>query len=135
MTTKSPIRNVKSRLATSASIHNPTGHASETKSSRICIKKPLSSASFLSNTSSTTGFGNQLKKRTLQLNQFFQSKIKSSHSCEHTNGLQPTEHSPSPPLVFYAIAPASPDSTDPDPSDKVQLIRRSLLIIPSCSTS
>ncbi len=76
-------------------------HGNDMKTSRICIKRPLSTANFLQSNSTTNGFSNQLKKRTLQINHFFNSKIKSNHSNEHSTL--------TPPLIFHAIAPDSPD--------------------------
>lgn len=70
----------------------------DTKPSRIHVKKPLSTANFLQNNSSTNGFSNQIKKRTLQLNNFFHSKRKSPNTIQQSEDR-------SPPLVFHAIAP------------------------------
>lgn len=103
MTTKSSIRSIKSNLPTSNSVNNMSTNGNDYKSSRICIKRPLSTANFLQNNSTTNGLNNHLKKRTLQFNNFFNSKIKSNQS---------NEHSPSPPLVFHAIAPISSEETN-----------------------
>ena len=81
-------------------------NGNEIKSSRIYVKRPLSTTNFLPGNSATNGFSNHLKKRTLQLNQLFNLKIKPFRSNEQTNG-----HQTSPPLVFHAIAPSSPDDT------------------------
>jgi hypothetical protein len=101
MTTKSPIRNIKSTLLTNNSLNNMSTNGNEIKPSRISIKRPISTSNFLQNNSTTSGLSNQLKKRTLQLNNFFNSKKKSNLSNE-----QSTSSSP-PSLIFYAIAPAS----------------------------
>jgi hypothetical protein len=52
-----------------------TTNDNDTKPSRIHVKKPLSTTSFLQNNSPTNGFSNHLKKRTLQLNNFFYSNM------------------------------------------------------------
>ena len=109
MTTKSSIRNIKTTLTTSNSVNNMSTNGNDIKSSRICVKRPLSTATFLPNGSTTNGISNQLKKRTLQINNFFHSKIKPTRSVEQTNGHQSHDCSTSPPLTFHAIAPASPD--------------------------
>src|SRR2546430_1217752 len=96
MTTKSSIRNIKSSLPTSVSVNNISTNGNDIKSSRISIKRPLSTTNFLQNNSATNGLSNQLKKRTLQLNNFFHSKSKSNQS---------NEHSTSPKPIFHAIAP------------------------------
>lgn len=105
MATKSSIRNIHN----SHSVNNMSTNGNEMKSSRICVKRPLSTTSFLPNNSATNGFSNHLKKRTLQINHFFNTKIKPFRSNEQTNNNRSHEHSTSPPLVFHAIAPASPD--------------------------
>jgi len=107
MTTKSSVRSIKSRLPSSNSVNNMTTNGNDMKSSRICIKKPLTTTNYLQNNSTTNGFSNHLKRRTLQFNNFIHSKIKSNHSNESTNGHQSNEHSTSPSLIFHAIAPAS----------------------------
>lgn len=61
MTTKSSVRNVKSRLPTSNTTNNMTTNGNDIKSSRICIKKPLTTSNFLQNNSATNGFSTQLK--------------------------------------------------------------------------
>ncbi|CAF1078403.1 unnamed protein product [Adineta ricciae] len=123
MTTKSSIRNLKSKLASSPSVHTMTTNGNnESKCSRITIKKPLSTATFLPNNSATNGFSTQLKKRTLQLNNFFHSKLKSSHSSDQTNSAHSTEHSPSPPLVFHAIAPTSSEENNNHHEHKIPIL-------------
>lgn len=112
MTTKSPIRNNQTKLTNSHSVNNMSTNGNEIKSSRICVKRPLSTANFLPNNSTTNGFSNHLKKRTLQINHFFNSKIKPFRPNEQTNGHRSHDHSISPPLIFHAIAPASPDDID-----------------------
>jgi len=72
-------------------------NGNDSKSSRICIKRPLSTTNFLQNNSTTNGFNNHLKKNTLQLNNFLNSKIKSNQSHEYPS---------SPPVTFHAIAPS-----------------------------
>ncbi len=103
MTTQSSIHNIKSRLSTSNSVNNMSTNGNDLKSSRICIKRPLSTTNFLQNNSTTNGFTNHLKKRTLQLNNFFHSKTKSNQS---------NDRSTSPPLIFHAIAPASTEESN-----------------------
>ncbi len=104
MTTKSSIRNTKSNLSSSNSVNNmSTNGNNDIKSSRICIKRPLSTTNFLQNNSATNGISNHLKKRTLQINKFFNSKVKSNQS---------NDHSPSSPSIFHAIAPAPSEETD-----------------------
>jgi hypothetical protein len=112
MTTKSSVYNIKSRLPTSNNINNMTTNGNDMRTSRIAVKRPLSTTHFYPNNSTTNGFSTHLKKRTLQLNNFFHSKLKSNHLNEQTNGHQSNEHSPSPPLVFHAIAPTSSGETN-----------------------
>ncbi|CAM4966685.1 unnamed protein product, partial [Rotaria socialis] len=84
-------------------------NGSDTKQSRIHVKKPFGTTNFLQSSSSTNGFSNHIKKRTLQWNNFFHSKKKSNHSTGSNNSLQSDENSTGEPLVFHAIAPASPE--------------------------
>ena len=58
----------------------------EIKSSRIYVKRPFSTTNFLPNNSATNGLSNHFKKRGLQINHFFNSKIKPFRSNEQTNG-------------------------------------------------
>ncbi len=105
MTTKSSIRT-----------NNMSTNGNEIKSSRIYVKRPLNTTNYRPNNSSTNGFSNHLKKRTLQLNNFFNSKIKPFRSNEQTS----THRTPSPPLVFHAIAPASPDDVNSSTEQNVR---------------
>jgi hypothetical protein len=109
MTTTSSVRNIKPRLATNNSGNSMTTNGNEIKPSRIFVKKPLSTTNFLQNNSTTNGFSNHLKKRTLQLNNFFYSKTKSNQTNGHQSDIHSTHTngSTSPPAVFHAIAPAS----------------------------
>ncbi|CAF2073435.1 unnamed protein product [Rotaria magnacalcarata] len=109
MSTKSPIQSIKSRFSGSNSVRNMATNDSDTKQSRIHVKKPFGTTNFLQNSSSTNGFSNHIKKRTLQWNNFFHSKKKSNHSTGSNNSLQSDENSTAEPLVFHAIAPASPE--------------------------
>lgn len=77
MTTKSPIRNVKTNLTITSSVDN--NMPNEIKTSRISIK------------------------RSIKLNNLFNAKIKPTIP---SNG-----HSTSPPLIFHAIAPVSPEDS------------------------
>lgn len=116
MTTKSSIRNVKTNLTISSSVNNMSTHTNDIKSSRISIKRPINTSQFLSTNSTSNGLSTQFKKRTLQLNNFFNAKIKPICSNEQTNGHQSYEPSTSPPLIFHAIAPVSPDDLLNSPS-------------------
>ena len=107
MTTKSSVYNIKPRFSTSNSVNNMTTNGNDMKTSRISVKRPLSTTNFYQNNSPTNGFSNNLKKRTFQINNFYHSKLKSNHSNEQVNG-----HSPSPPLIFHAIAPVSTDENN-----------------------
>jgi hypothetical protein len=109
MSTKSSLRTIKSRLSKNNSVNSPSTNDNDVKPSRISVKRSLSTATFFQNNSTTNGFSNRLKKRTLQLNNFFNSKIKSNHSNEQTNVCQSTERPASPPIIFHAIAPSSPE--------------------------
>lgn len=75
-------------------------HTNDIKTSRITIKRPMNTNQYLSHTSTSNGLTAQLRKRTIKLNNLFNAKIKPIPS----NG-----HSTSPPLVFHAIAPVSPE--------------------------
>ncbi|CAF4558912.1 unnamed protein product [Rotaria sp. Silwood1] len=107
MTTKSSIQNIKSRFSSSNSAHSMATNDNDKKQSRIHVKKPFSTTNFLQNNSTTNGFTNHFKKRTLQLNNFFHSKLRTNCSNEPTHNHQSDERSTSPPHVFHAIAPAS----------------------------
>jgi hypothetical protein len=104
MATKSSVYNIKPRFSTSSSVNNMTTNGNDMKTSRISVKRPLSTTNFYQNNSPTNGFSNNLKKRTLQINNFFHSKLKSNNSNEQVNS-----RSPSPPLIFHVIAPVSSD--------------------------
>ncbi|CAF2753756.1 unnamed protein product [Rotaria sp. Silwood2] len=108
MTTKSSIQSIKSRFSSSNSVHSMATNDNDKKQSRIHVKKPFSTTNFLQNNSTTNGFTNHLKKRTLQLNNFFHSKLKTNCSNELNGNHQSEGRSTSPPLVFHAIAPALP---------------------------
>lgn len=113
-TATSSIHNIKSRLPTSNSINNiMTTNGNENKSNRIYIKKPLSATNMISNYSSTNGFNNHLKKRTVLSNNSHIKKSNHHYHQQQQNGHNSNKqvsnnrpHSPSPPVVFHAIAPA-----------------------------
>jgi len=120
-TAASPIRNIKPRLPTSKSISNMTTNGNEPKSTRIYFKKPLSATNILQNHPSTNGRHNHLKKQTVLLNNCHQNKVIKSASIDEKNNnyyhqqngrssnkqsSNNRTHSPSPPIVFHAIAPA-----------------------------
>ncbi|CAF0858252.1 unnamed protein product [Rotaria sordida] len=107
MATKSSIQSIKSRISSSNSVHNMATNDNDKKQNRMQVKKPFSTTNFLQNNSTTYGLTNHLKKRTLRLNNFLHSKLKTNCSNESTCSHQSDRHSTSPPPVLYAIAPAA----------------------------
>jgi hypothetical protein len=109
-TTASSIRNIKSRLPTSNSIHNMTNNGNENKSNGIYRKKPLSATNMLQNYSSINALNNHLKKRSFHhsnkltksasIDGKIEKKINGHHS--HTR----LSNNSSPPIIFHVIAPA-----------------------------
>ncbi|CAF4243301.1 unnamed protein product, partial [Rotaria sp. Silwood2] len=122
-TTTSSQRNIKSRLPTSNSINNMATNGSETKPNRNGLKKPLSATNILQNYASSSTLNTRSKKSTAISNNFHQNKPTKPVTIDKTNNnnnnhhqhnghylnkksLQSMSHSPSPPFVFHAIAPA-----------------------------
>lgn len=105
-TTSSPsslIRPMKSRLPASSSSHSVSnnGHCENHKSNRIYAKKPSSTSNVHQN-----GFKNHSNK-----------SISRTSSTNHQSRAEPIKatpitRSPSPPIVFHAIAPAPQSSLD-----------------------
>lgn len=115
-TTASSIRNIKSRLSTNNTMNNMTTNGNEIKSNRIYLKKPLSATNIIPNYSSTNGFNNHLKKRTVLSNNHHHHQQNGHHSNKQSPNSRP--HSPSPPTILYAIAPA-PSSKESNDEQKV----------------
>ena len=92
-TATSSIRNIKSRLPTSNSIHNMTNNGNENKSNGIYSKRPSSVNNMFQNYSS-------IKKRSFHpSNKIVKSISEKKLNGHHTNN-------PSSAIVFHAIAPA-----------------------------
>jgi hypothetical protein len=104
-TATSSMRNIKSTLPTSNSIHNMTNNGNENKSNGIYSKRPSSVNNVFQNYSSTNGFNNHVKRRSFHhQNKAVKSIAERKLNGHHAN--TQTSNSSSSAVIFHAIAPA-----------------------------